>query len=110
MDELLTRTWEHETGARPALQRLAVDTGVATQMVYQWTRGQDHATGLPVRGVGAYDRLVPVSGPTKVEVRADGRKLKRGLNLWTVSVSFFKKELYKHLALAKPTSEQLAGG
>ena len=65
---------------------------------------------LPVRGVGAYDRLVPVSGPTKVDILSSGRKVKGGLNLWTVSVSFFKKELYKHLALAKPTDEQLAQG
>jgi phage terminase large subunit GpA-like protein len=108
--EILGHTWEHATGARMALQRLAVDTGFATQMVYQWTRGQDRTMVLPVRGVGAYDRLVPVSGPTKVEIMANGRKLARGLNLWTVSVSFFKKEFYKHLALSKPTNELLAEG
>jgi phage terminase large subunit GpA-like protein len=55
--EILGRTWEHATGARMASQRLAVDTGFATQMVYQWTRGQDRTMVLPVRGVGAYDRL-----------------------------------------------------
>jgi phage terminase large subunit GpA-like protein len=65
---------------------------------------------LPVRGIGTYDRLVPVSGPTKVEIGRDGKRLKRGLNLWTVSVSFFKKELYKQLGLVKPTDEQLAQG
>jgi phage terminase large subunit GpA-like protein len=108
MTELLGRTWEHETGARLALQRLAIDTGFATQSVYQWARGQDRATVLPVRGIGTYDRLVPVSGPTKIEVMENGKRLRRGLNLWTVSVSFFKKELYKHLGLAKPTNEQLA--
>jgi phage terminase large subunit GpA-like protein len=110
LSELLGRTWEHATGARLALQRLAIDTGFATQSVYQWARGQDRATVLPVRGMGAYDRLVPVSGPTKVEVASTGKRLPRGLNLWTVSVSFFKKELYKHLGLSKPTDEQLAQG
>ena len=110
LTELLTRTWEHTTGARLALQRLAIDTGFTTQNVYLWARGQDRATVLPVRGVGTYDRLVPVSGPTKVEVTSQGKRLARGLNLWTVSVSFFKKELYKHLGLPKPTDEQLARG
>jgi phage terminase large subunit GpA-like protein len=110
LTELLGRTWEHATGARLALQRFAIDTGFATQSVYQWARGQDRATVLPVRGMGAYDRLVPVSGPTKVEVASTGKRLPRGLNLWTVSVSFFKKELYKHLGLSKPTDEQLAAG
>ena len=110
VSELLGRTWEHASGVRMALQRLAIDTGFATQSVYRWARHQDRGAVLPVRGMGAYDRLVPVSGPTKVEVSATGQRLKRGLNLWTVSVSFFKKELYKHLALGKPTDEQLAQG
>lgn len=110
LTELLSRTWEHATGARLALQRLAIDTGFATQSVYLWTRSQDRATVLPVRGIGTYDRLVPVSGPTKVEVMENGKRLRRGLNLWTVSVSFFKKEFYKHLGLTKPTNEQLAAG
>jgi phage terminase large subunit GpA-like protein len=43
-------------------------------------------------------------------VMPNGERLKRGINLWTVSVSFFKKELYKLLNLIKPTSEQLAEG
>lgn len=111
MTQLLERTWEHETtGARMALQRLAIDTGFTTQSVYQWARGQDRATVMPVRGVGVYDRIVPVAGPTPVEVMANGKKLKRGLKIWTVSVSYFKKELYKHLGLDKPTEEQLAAG
>jgi phage terminase large subunit GpA-like protein len=109
MTQLLERTWEHSTGARMSLQRLAIDTGFTTQQVYAWARKQDRATVLPVRGVGTYDRVVPVSA-TKVETKIDGAKMKRGLKVWTVSVSFFKKELYKHLGLDKPTDEQLAQG
>ena len=110
MSDLLGRTWEHATGARLSLQHLAIDTGYATQSVYQWARSQDKHTVLPVRGVGTYDRIVPVAGPTKVEVKQNGTRLKRGLGLWTVSVSFFKKELYKQLGYEKPTGEQLLAG
>jgi phage terminase large subunit GpA-like protein len=111
MTVLLGRTWEHASGARMGLQRLAIDTGFTTQQVYQWARAQDRATVLPVRGVAKYDRVVPVSGPSRIEIIiANGKKLKRGLNLWTVSVSVFKKELYKHLGLAKPTEEEQAAG
>ena len=110
MTDLLARTWEHQTGARLSLQRLAIDTGFATQSVYRLGARPGPRHRHPVRGVGAYDRLVPVSGPTKIEVMTNGQRFKRGLNLWTVSVSFFKKELYKHLGLPKPTTEQLAAG
>ena len=79
MTGLLSRTWEHETGARLALQRLAIEPG-SLHKVYQSTRSQDRATVLPVRGIGTYDRLVPVSGPTKVELLENGKRLRRGLN------------------------------
>jgi phage terminase large subunit GpA-like protein len=110
LTELLGRTWEHVSGRRLGLQRLAIDTGGFTSEVYKWVRNQDRLSVLPVKGVAAYDRLVPVSGPTRIELMPNGERLKRGINLWTVSVSFFKKELYKLLNLAKPTDEQLAEG
>jgi phage terminase large subunit GpA-like protein len=110
MTTLIGRTWEHASGRRMALQRIAVDTGAYTQSVYQWARGQDRATVLPVKGVPAYDRTVPVNGPTRIEVMQNGTRLKSGLNLWTVSVSFFKRELYKQLELARPTDEERAAG
>jgi phage terminase large subunit GpA-like protein len=110
LTELLGRTWEHEEGRRLGLQRLAIDTGGFTSKVYEWARTQDRSMILPVKGMPAYDRLVPVSGPTRIEVMPNGERLKRGINLWTVSVSYFKKELYKHLNLLKPTDEQLAQG
>lgn len=108
MTTLVGQTWEHASGRRMALQRIAIDTGAFTQAVYLWARTQDRATLLPVKGMPAYDRIVPVSGPTKVEVAANGVKLKGGLNLWTVSVSFFKREFYKQLELSKPTEEEQA--
>jgi phage terminase large subunit GpA-like protein len=110
MTALVGRQWEHATGAMMSLQHLAIDTGFSTQNVYAWARTQDRHVVLPVRGIGTYDRIVPVAGPTKVEVKQDGKKVRRGLNLWTVSVSFFKKETYKWLGLDKPTDEQVAEG
>lgn len=110
LSALLGETWEHETGERIGLARLAVDTGAFTQSVYLWARTQDRAVVVPVKGVPQYDRLVPVSAPTKVEVTTGGVKLRGGLNLWTVSVSFFKREFYKQLGLDKPTDEELAAG
>ena len=106
----LSRTWEHESGRRMALQRFAIDTGGFTQSVYRWARKQSRSLVLPVRGVPNFDRLTPVSGPTYIEVLENGVRYKRGIQLWTISVSTFKRELYRMLTLAKPTDEQLAVG
>jgi phage terminase large subunit GpA-like protein len=108
LDALLARTWEHANGARLVLQRLAIDSGAFTQQVYAWVRSQNRAAVLAVKGVPQYDRTVPVNGPTFVEVTQNGIKVKRGVGVWTVSVSFFKRELYKLLALPRPTDTVLA--
>jgi phage terminase large subunit GpA-like protein len=108
LNEVLGRTWEHAGGQRMVLQRLAIDSGAFTQQVYQWVRTQSRAVVLAVKGVPQYDRTVPVSGPSLVEVQQNGVKVKRGVGVWTVSVSFFKRELYKQLALVRPTDAVLA--
>ena len=107
---VLSRTWRHQSGKRLALQRLAIDTGAYTQHVYAWARMQNKQTVLAIKGVPQYDRTVPVSGPTYIEVMQNGKKIKRGIALWTVSSSFFKRELYKHLNLPKPTDEEREQG
>lgn len=106
----LTRTWEHSSGRRMPLVRLAVDTGGFTQSVYTWARKQPRSLVLPVRGVARHDRVTPVSGPTNIEVLENGVRYKRGIQLWTIAVSTFKRELYRWLMHDKPTDEALAEG
>jgi phage terminase large subunit GpA-like protein len=108
LTNLLSTTWRHASGKRLVLQRLAIDTGAFTQQVYAWVRKQSRLTVLAVKGVPQYDRSVPVSGPVYVEVAQNGRRIKRGVSLWTVSVSFFKSETYKLLQLDRPTDADLA--
>ncbi|MBW6496080.1 MAG: phage terminase large subunit family protein [Burkholderiaceae bacterium] len=55
-------------------------------------------------------RFSPVSGPTYVDVTDAGKRLRRGARLWTVAVSTFKAETYRHLGLPRPTKEELAEG
>jgi len=110
LTKFLGRTWEHETGRQMSLQRLAIDSGGFSQRVYAWARPQARSQVLVVRGVPNYDRVTPVAGPTWIELKQSGRKLKRGVQLWTVSVSTFKREVYKWLTLNRPTDEELAAG
>jgi phage terminase large subunit GpA-like protein len=110
LSAFLSRTWEHSSGRRMSLQRFAIDTGGFTQSVYTWARTQSKSLVLPMRGFANYDRVTPVSGPTNIEVMENGVRHKRGIQLWTVSVSTFKRELYRWLTLPKPTDEEMAGG
>ncbi len=110
LTRLLDRTWRHENGAQLRLAKLAVDTGYEAPAVYAWSRRQGVAQVAPVKGVEGFNRSSPVSGPTYVDVTDAGKRLRRGARLWTVAVSTFKAETYRHLGLPRPTREELATG
>lgn len=112
LDELLGRTWEHASSARMGLARLAIDTGdgLTTDAVYAWVRRAGRGQVIAVKGVGGFDRAMPVDGPTFVEVSEGGRKIRRGVQLWKVAGAVFKTETYRWLRLERPTEEDLAEG
>ncbi|MBP7242406.1 phage terminase large subunit family protein [Amaricoccus sp.] len=107
---LLARTWPHARGAEMQIARLAIDTGYEAPAVYGWARRQGFAQVAPVKGVEGFNRASPVSGPTWVDATEGGRRIRRGARLWTVAVSTFKAETYRHLRLERPTAEELAAG
>ncbi len=107
---LLGKTWPHERGAQMQIGRLAIDTGYEAPAVYAWARAQGFAQVAPVKGVEGFNRASPVSGPTFVDATEGGRRLRRGARLWTVAVSTFKAEAYRHLRLERPTADEVAAG
>ncbi len=110
LTRLLDRTWIHQNGAHLRLAKLAIDTGYEAPAVYAWSRRQGVAQVAPVKGVEGFNRSSPVSGPTYVDVTEGGKRIRRGARLWTVAVSTFKAETYRHLGLPRPTKEELAEG
>ena len=112
LTELLGETWAHASGSRMSLARLAIDTGdgMTTDAVYSWVRSAGRGQVLAVKGVGGFDRSMPVDGPTFVEVSEGGRKIRRGVQLWKVAGAVFKSETYRFLRLVGPTDEELAAG
>jgi phage terminase large subunit GpA-like protein len=81
---------------------IAVDTGGQhTSAVYAQLRRLHDRRIVPVKGIGGWNRSAPVSGPVMVDVNFQGRKITRGLRLWTVSVDVFKAELYRRLWLTR---------
>lgn len=69
----------------------AIDTGYATQMVYNYTRGRARVFGVD----GRDGRTEPYIGAAKkVDVRLDGRRVPKGATLWPVGTFALKADLY----------------
>ena len=92
------------------IARLAIDSGDgrSTSQVYAWVRKFGAGFAAAIKGVDGFDRSSPVDGPTFVDATEDGRKIRRGVRLWRVSVAVFKSETYRFLRLDRPTDEELA--
>lgn len=107
MDRLITREWETPSGRALRPQRFAIDTGdgYSTTQVYAWARKYPRQV-MAVKGTGKFDSSSPVSGPNWVDVTFNGRKRKRGVQLWTVAGSVFKSETYAWLHLDQPLDDQ----
>lgn len=109
---VLSRTWVAGDGRELSVTRMAIDTGDGntTSVVYAWVRSVSDPRVIAIKGMRGFDRSAPVSGPTFVDVNERGKKIKRGLKLWMVSVSVFKSETYRLLRLERPTDEEIDGG
>lgn len=113
LDRLLVNEWpssDGESSRRYRIARLAVDTGDQAEVVYQWIRRASSGSVIPIKGVGRRS-MVPVEGPTQIERTEGGRKIRIGINLWSVSVDVFKAELYQWLRLTlAPRDEETGDG
>ena len=96
LSSILNEEFESEDGVYRKINMLAIDSGFATQEVYNWVRGQSIHNVMAVKGVD--NSLVPLNAPTKVDVNFRGKKISNAVRLWKVGVSILKSELYGYLA------------
>ncbi len=96
---MLSERWTHESGALMPLVRLALDTGFATQEAYAFARGCRDPRLMPIKGVrsGAMGGAALIGTPTAVDVTQGGRRLRRGIKLYSVAVGMAKMEFYNNL-------------
>lgn len=107
LDGVLAETFTHAGNTELSILRLAIDTGYATQEVYDWVRKQSDRV-IAIKGV---ERLgAAVGTPSHMDVTTSGKRKRRGLLVWPVGSSFCKSELYGALRKDKPTDEQLQDG
>jgi phage terminase large subunit GpA-like protein len=106
--EMAAETWTHASGALMPLARMAVDSGFATQEVYAFVRAaRDHRV-IAVKGVrsGAMGGAALVGTPTAVDVTTNGKRLSRGIKLFSVAVGMAKLELYNNLRKSATVDEE----
>lgn len=101
--QILTETWTHASGARLPLARFALDTGFATQEAYAFVRAAKDHRLMAVKGVPRGAALIGT--PTAVDVTQAGKKLRRGIKVYSVAVGIAKLEFYNALRKAAEVDE-----
>jgi len=103
LDKEVARDWKTADGRRLRLARVAIDSGdgVNTMFVYAWAR-RNPGFVMAIKGRHAVGVGQAIAGPTWQDLTFNGRKIKKGVRLWTVGTSMLKLELYGALQLEKP--------
>jgi phage terminase large subunit GpA-like protein len=104
---LLNDTFTTVSGLDLPIIQLAVDSGYATNEVYEWARRQGTRV-LVIKGDSRAPAIIGSASP--IEVGPLGVKLKRGVKVWPVNSGMAKEELYRWLRLDRPTDEDLERG
>ncbi|MCG9104058.1 phage terminase large subunit family protein, partial [Laribacter hongkongensis] len=95
LGELIAETWTHASGTVMPLARFALDTGFATQEAYAFVRACRDPRVMAVKGVPRGAALIGT--PTAIDVSQGGKKLRRGIKVFTVAVGIAKLEFYNNL-------------
>jgi len=103
--EMLDESWTHASGVPLRISRIGLDTGFATQEAYAFVRKLRDSRLLPMKGVARGAALVGL--PTAVDMTVGGKKLRRGVRVYSVVGGIAKLEFYNHL---RKTAEVVEDG
>jgi phage terminase large subunit GpA-like protein len=92
---LLAEQWTHASGATMPLSRFALDTGFATQEAYAFVRASRDSRLMAVKGIARGAALIGT--PQAVDVSQGGKKLRRGIKVFSVAGGIAKLEFYNNL-------------
>ena len=91
LDTVRARTYAPGGGKALPADLWAVDSGYMSHMVYSYSRARPGVMAVD----GRSGRTVPfVGAPVKVDVKQNGKRLKRGALLWPVGTFALKSDLY----------------
>ena len=92
LSKVLSETFEHESGKRLGVTKLVIDSGYNTQAVYNWARRYPIQRVAATKGSDNLQQIV--SRPRDVDVRHDGKKIRRGARVFMMGSSMIKSEIY----------------
>ena len=98
VEPLIDATYRHAGGARIRISGLAIDTGYLTHTCYEFVRRHKHRGVYAVKGDGKVGLAIK-SRRTLVDVNIRGKKLRKGVELWTVGTDTAKDLLHGRLQL-----------
>lgn len=96
LDDVLARTWQHESGAQLAIQSACLDTGGTdgyTQAAYDYAKGKTGRRLFAVKGKGGWGVPV-VAQPSRKQSGKDARKV----DLFLVGTDEAKKTVMRRFA------------
>ena len=108
LDALLSEVWRCEDGMQRMIEKLAIDSGYNTNTVYNWVRRKDPARVSATKGVE--NAAAVINQPRATEVRENGKRIYRGVKVWTVGTNIAKVELYGWLKQARDPDKELPYG
>jgi len=99
LEALVHETWAVGKVDMP-ISIMGVDSGYNSQTVYSWCRKFPKGKVIPTKGSDTAS--VIVGQPKPVDVTTRGKKITRGIQLFTIGVSIAKQELYGWLKQDTP--------
>lgn len=100
LEEVLSSTWLHESGAQLSLTAACVDTGGTggnTQAAYDWLRGKTGRRIFGIKGVGGWGRPI-VAAPTR---KRSGKNVRK-IDLFLVGTDEAKLTVMRRLSVENP--------
>lgn len=101
---LLTKTYNHESGAKLKIACSAIDTGHATQIVYNFCHNRGPSI-MAIKGKGSNTKNPgrPIlSKPSYQDLIVDGKKKEKAIPLWNIGTHTAKSQIYSRLRVLTP--------
>lgn len=104
LDEVITKTFKSDRGFEMPIQLTCIDSGFNTQHVYNYCRRYPASRVIPIKGRD--DLALSVGRPKEVDIKANGKTIRRGIRLWPLGTSHLKAAVYSALNVEPPTDNE----